>query len=282
MLVRLAMVGSRLITSHLVAAAVATLVLGCAAPAERFDALADSLSARSVVARGFRLRVYERGERDGLGHLHVYLEGDGRPWRTRTQVSADPTPMRALALELMTRDPGWSLYLGRPCYFGESWAPDCGPWMWTSGRYSAVVVDAMAAALEDMIAAHHVTELSLIGYSGGGVIAWLLAERIPQVTRLVTVAANLDIDAWTRHHGYSPLSESLNPSARASLPERVRHWYVIGGRDQEVPPSLIDERSNPAVRNARILRLDADHRCCWVDAWPGILATIAQADALSR
>lgn len=260
----------------LASCAVALVVLGCASTTQQIDTIVreNGFTTRSIVSQGFRLRLYEHRAQANSSRLHVYLEGDGRPWRTRTQVNDDPTPQRALALELMALDEHWSLYLGRPCYFGEFAAEACSPWMWTSGRYSEVVVAAMAKGLGDIIDANAVTEVRLIGYSGGGVIAWLLAERVAQVTQLVTVSANLDIDAWTAHHGYSRLSGSLNPSDRQALPERVRHWYLVGIRDRQVPPALIDAQANPAVATARILRFDADHRCCWVDAWKVVLATI--------
>lgn len=264
----------------LLTTAVVFALLGCATSTYRGEDTrsGQAFASRFVIVHGFRLRVDEHRIDDRRERLHVYLEGDGRPWASRTRISADPTPGRSLALDLMAQDPNWSLHLGRPCYFGEAESAGCSPWMWTFGRYSETVVAAMTVALQDIIAVRQVREVTLIGYSGGGVIAWLLAERVPEVTRLITIAANLDVDAWTAHHQYTPLHGSLNPSERAPLPERVRHWYLVGRHDLEVPPALIDERTNPAVRNATVLRFDGDHRCCWVPAWPGILARIAREE----
>ena len=50
----------------------------------------------------------------------------------------------------------------------------------------------MATALETWLKKKGYSELVLIGYSGGGALAMLLAERI-RVRAVITVAANLDI-----------------------------------------------------------------------------------------
>jgi pimeloyl-ACP methyl ester carboxylesterase len=252
-------------------------LVGCGSPTERVDALAErhGFAVGSIDAHGFRLRIYRHGRASSGKPLHVYLEGDGRPWRTRTSISPDPTPQRPLALELMARDPNPSLYLGRPCYFGQAQAPGCSARLWTSARYSATTIAAMAAALRQIIDKENIQEIRLIGYSGGGVIAWHLAKRLPEVSHLVTIAANLDLGAWTRHHGYSPLSQSLDPAQNTPLPKRVRHWHLIGIRDTQVPPSLIGNPPGPALQGARIWRVDSDHACCWVAAWQEVLREIA-------
>ena len=70
----------------------------------------------------------------------------------------------------------------------------------------------MAAALSDILQRRPYQGLVLIGYSGGGVLAMLLAEQFPATQAVVTVAGNLDTDAWAIEHGYSPLRGSLNPA----------------------------------------------------------------------
>jgi len=133
--------------------------------------------------------------------LNVYLEGDGTPWRYRTIVMPDPTPRRPLMLELMSADPSWSLYLGRPCYNGTSRDAGCDNRLWTSARYSPQVVDSMASAIRVISERHDVDEIRLFGHSGGGALAVLLTEQLSNVKLIVTIAGNLDIDAWTDHHG---------------------------------------------------------------------------------
>jgi hypothetical protein len=50
--------------------------------------------------------------------LHVYIEGDGFAWKSRTQPSNDPTPNNPTGLKLAAADANANvLYLARPCQF---------------------------------------------------------------------------------------------------------------------------------------------------------------------
>ena len=79
--------------------------------------------------------------------LHVYLEGDGSPWRYRVVVMPDPTPRNPLMLRLMGVDEQPSVYVGRPCYNGFADEPGCHSNLWTSARYSQPIIDSMACLL---------------------------------------------------------------------------------------------------------------------------------------
>ena len=218
------------------------------------------------------------GNRTGGGStaLHVYLSGDGTPWIGGTRIAADPTPRNPIALRLMALDPDARLYLGRPCYEGFSDSGGCGPYYWTAGRYSEPVVASMTSALRRYIDDNGFEEVVIIGYSGGGVLAWLIAERVPEVRVLVTIAANLDIDAWTSRHGYTPLRGSLNPASRGPLPERLAQLHLVGSRDTNVPPLLVRSALENASGYAKVLTFATDHRCCWESHWPAVLDEIAR------
>jgi pimeloyl-ACP methyl ester carboxylesterase len=251
---------------------------GCATGRdEPADALAASqgLTRNIVTGTGFQHLIYARpaspegsGEAEGI---HVYLEGDGRPWVTRHRVASDPTASDPLALRLLLRDPATVVYLGRPCYQGLATAEGCGPWLWTHGRYGPDVVQSMVSAIDRALPLDDRPPLTLIGYSGGGVLAMLIAERLEGVERVITIAANLDIDAWADHHGYSRLRGSLNPSIQEPLDPRIRQVHLAGDRDHRVPP-WTNRRfmaRNPGVTLK--LMEGFDHRCCWVEHWPKIL-----------
>ncbi len=234
---------------------------------------------RAFVVSGtdFRHQIYLReGKRSGQGsegrrEIHIYLEGDGRPWLTRQQVAPDPTGGEPLALRLMAQDSADALYVGRPCYHGLVEDPGCTPWLWTHGRYSPEVVTSMTAAIDRYLPEHPRPRITLIGYSGGGVLALLIAAKLTGVTRVMTIAANLDTDAWTSLHGYSPLTGSLNPASQAPLATGIEEVHLVGARDQRVPPSSIAAyRARNPQATIRILE-EFDHRCCWVEHWPEIL-----------
>ncbi|MGE3772290.1 MAG: alpha/beta hydrolase, partial [Gammaproteobacteria bacterium] len=94
---------------------------------------------------GFMHRSAVQGRLDAAERVHVYLEGDGRPFATRRLPAGDPTPRRRLARELMALDPTPSIYLARPCYEGLAKAPGCAPALWTEARYGEAVVASLAA-----------------------------------------------------------------------------------------------------------------------------------------
>ena len=224
-----------------------------------------------VAGQGFRHRVFRNAaSADTDGPLHIYLEGDGLPFRTPTHVSADPTPRNPLALRLLLRDPAPAVYAGRPCYHGQATAAGCSPRLWTNARYGESVVASMAAALRRLAADER--PLVLIGYSGGGTLAMLLAPRLSNTMRVVTIAANLDVSAWTAYHNFTPLSGSLDPAREAPLSAQIAQLHLTGARDRHVPPWL----AVPVVArqpNAELVVLPGfDHRCCWEDQWPALLA----------
>lgn len=255
------------------------LLLGSCAtdPDKSSDALAAShgLTREVVPGRGFNHLIYRRpalpaGTDEPRG-IHVYLEGDGRPWETRHRIASDPTPVNPLALKLLLRDPASVLYVGRPCYQGFAHAEGCRPALWTKERYSPEVVESMVSAIDRTLPPSERPPITLIGYSGGGVLAMLIAERLDGVVGVITVAANLDIDAWADHHGYSRLVGSLNPARRGPLGPHIRQIHLAGDHDRQVPPWTIERfrKVNPDASFKSIPGFD--HRCCWIEQWPRIL-----------
>src|SRR5216683_4218065 len=184
--------------------------------------------------------------------LFVFIEGDGSPWSPDgMRVSHDPTPHRALALELAEHTPHSILYLGRPCYFSARTDPGCNTRIWTSERYSAQVVESLAAVVNRYAANNAYRSVTLMGYSGGGTLAVLMAPRIPSTRAVITIAANLDVEAWASWHGYLPLDGSLNPATQAPLNPAIQQWHLVGDRDLIVP-ARVSRRYLDSMRPERI------------------------------
>ena len=252
----------------------------CSSPAGRFSENAAVLGMRARVVSGaaFHHVVFEHAGRASRT-LHVYLDGDGTPWRA-WRPATDPTPRNPLLLRLMALDPNPSIYLGRPCYHGLSETPSCSSALWTGARYSEAVVSSMAAALRRVLQAGGFDRLAWFGYSGGGAMAVLLAPRFTETTDLITIAANLDIDAWTDLHGYSRLAGSLNPAQQPPLPARIRQRHYVGGQDRVVPKHVVAR--GPIDPNTLVVIPSYDHTCCWETTWPAVLAEVDQANASGR
>ncbi|MEW8027038.1 MAG: alpha/beta fold hydrolase, partial [Candidatus Thiodiazotropha sp.] len=171
-----------------------------------------------IMGSDFVHAIFHNGKLGTASTLHVYLGGDGTPWIGGFIKAGDPTPRKPIALKLMAKDESPSLFLGRPCYHGYSNRHPCTPDYWTSARYSEEVIDSMSRALRRLLNDYRHENLHLLGFSGGGSLAMLMAERFPETRSIVTVAGNLDIESWADLHGYDPLEGSRNPKLLSTLP----------------------------------------------------------------
>ena len=253
-------------------------LVGCAGQSSRpFPDRPD----RWLSVDGFELAVFEKSGAES-GFLHIYLDGDGRPVDPVRLISAaDPTPRDALVLELMNRDPMRAVYLGRPCYFRPDASP-CHPDLWTTARYGPRVVAALCTAVQQL-ASETAMPVALIGFSGGGALAVLVANCADSVTRVITVNGNLDTALWARLRGFLPLKASLNP-LDVGLPERVTTRVYLVGEDDPVVPPEVSAKFSASVPGRLITFPGFTHTCCWTDVWPSLLADIAfiQSDRSAR
>jgi len=232
----------------------------------------------------FQLPLFSESIAPDTAELHIYLGGDGRAFLSRQRVARDPTSREHLGLRLAIADPAPSLFLARPCYYGEASSPACDPTLWTVDRYSPKVVAAVVAGLQQVVERYPEARVTLVGYSGGGVIALLAAREVSRVTRIITIAAPLDTAAWTSHHGYTELSASSNPAALGSWREELVQLHLVGEDDREVPGLIArsyQERTGLKPPRSEVVTLSGyDHRCCWLESWPATLSSLADAGAV--
>ncbi len=201
---------------------------------------------------------------NGSQRWHVYIEGDGRPVNRYGKPSLDPTPKRSLVLEWMQQDPEPALYLGRPCHFINN-DPHCNPVQWTLARYSEDTVTSMKKALQQQLPPDQ--PITLIGHSGGGTLAVLLAARLPNPVQVVTLAGNLQVDKWTKYHQFTPLNRSLDPATQPVLPPCIAQWHLAGANDTQVLWQWIEQFSQNQP-NSVFQKLDGtDHRQNWPLWW---------------
>lgn len=222
----------------------------------------------------FRLDGQVRKPADGAftDSFTLYVEGDGAPWPTPFAPPADPTPLRPTALAMALADPAAGVaYLGRPCqYLSPEDLRRCDVAWWTERRFAPEVIaayDEAADQLKQLLAARRIR---LVGYSGGGVIAVLLAMRRSDVESVVTVAAPLSVGEWVARHGASPLAGSLDPAASGTgaLPPHGLHY--TGGDDEIVPALIVESFARRAGGRVEVVP-GFDHECCWARDWPKLL-----------
>jgi len=219
--------------------------------------------------------------------LTVYLEGDGLAWVDRHTPSFAPTPSDPLALRLAVADArAPAVYLARPCQYTQGASfKGCEVRYWGSHRFAPEVIGAMNDAVDQLKRRYGATHLVLVGYSGGGAVAALLAARRDDVAALVTVAGTLDTEHWTQEQRVSPLMGSLNPRDVAERLAAVPQWHFVGMRDDVVPRSVLNHfldrvshSASPGTPPPTVEVLpDFDHHCCWAVAWPQLSQRFAVA-----
>jgi hypothetical protein len=226
--------------------------------------------------RGRDFVLFSRIKVNSLGEpLTVYIEGDGRAWITRYSASSDPTPSDPLVMRLASLDPSPNVaYLARPGQYPSQGASDCDAKYWMSKRFAPEVIadmDSAVSCLRDMAGAGSV---SLVGYSGGGAVAALIAARRGDVAGLRTIAGNLDSDAVSSWNKVSPLKGSLNPAGIAGRLKGLPQRHFVAYNDRIIPVSAAESFADNAgdEKHASITVVTGvTHYSGWETKWPGLL-----------
>ena len=202
--------------------------------------------------------------------MPVYIEGDGRGWVTRKKISDDPTPSFSLVLRLMQKDNRPSVYMARPCMYHLN--DSCHSNYWTDARHAVELVGVMNNALDEVKQMYDVSRFELIGHSGGGAMAVLMAAKRQDISQIVTVAANLDVAYFTDIHHVSEMKGSLDPIDFAHQVSHIPQLHLVGGDDDVIPYKLVEryvhQSQSPCVRSK--LMKGFTHLKGWVDVWPNV------------
>lgn len=198
--------------------------------------------------------------------LRVYIEGDGHAWATASQPSTDPTPYTSLMVELAAQDPTPAVYLARPCQF--ILGPACTVDVWTRSRFDSPQIQAMDAALSLLKRRYGVEHFELVGHSGGGAVALVLAGKREDVGQVQTLAGNLDPALWVQLYHLTPLAQPMLPldykGRLSSLPQR----HFVGLNDP-VMPAAIAQAYGAALKGTcvEVVSVAADHAQGYQAQW---------------
>jgi dienelactone hydrolase len=235
-------------------------------------ATAQGWHAVTLPASGYDLVAYFPKKHTEANVLVIYIEGDGFAWINGSQASTDPTPRDPLALRLALAQPeGNAAYLARPCQYVDAEVTRCSSRYWTEMRFAPEVIAASSVAIDALKLRFGANRLILVGYSGGGAVAALVAAKRVDVERVVTIAGNLDHHAWTTHHHIRALVGSLNPANEIEALRRIPQRHFVGGKDRNITPELVRAYTNrfPAEQRPVIyIEPEFDHHCCWAEQWP--------------
>lgn len=204
---------------------------------------------------------------------HVYLEGDGNSWKSKYQLSNNPTPKQPLALNLAMADPHYHvIYLARPCQYLLQADMRCHNKYWSSHRYGKVVMAGLQNVL-NQITAQTQGKLALVGFSGGGTLATVAGAFRQDVVRITTVAGNLDPDALNQYHHVSPMKDTLNPMAYTQLLKDIPQYHYVGQNDEVVPPWVAQKYVSKLKGSCAYLEVVAQngHHQGWTEHWAEII-----------
>lgn len=197
-------------------------------------------------------------------NLNIYIEGDGFAFVNKNTISSNPTPINSTIQKLMATDKtSCKIYLARPCQYYSN--QSCNNSYWTDKRFSIEVLNSYDEALSYIKNNYKNNTFTLIGHSGGGAIATILASYRDDVNYLITIAGNLDIEKWVEIKNLSPLTSSLNPKDFVYKLEAKKQFHLIGSRDEILPKEVFFSfyKSFNNKTNIGYKVVDANHNCCY-------------------
>lgn len=224
---------------------------------------------KKVLVKGgdFLITTYQRID-DKNAPFTFYIEGDGAAFNGKFKISNNPTPKKQMFISLAAMDKRPNVvYIARPCqYTPMHLNPKCSNQYWTNKRMSE---DSVLAINDVINSINNKQKFSLIGYSGGGGIAILIAARNHMVSDIITVAGNLDHQAFTTHHHVTPMKGSLNPIDYVTQVRNIPQLHISGGKDTIIPPFIADKfvqkASSPCVKQQ--IFASVSHRAGWKEMW---------------
>ncbi len=217
--------------------AAALLATGCAVKPIDLTTASSGSALRPVAVKTSQFTIQTLQPAAVKGKvLRVYIEGDGRAWITSRTISNDPTPLKSVAPGYAISDPAPAVYLARPCQYVQG--ASCNQSVWTSKRFGKEVIGAESEVLDILKSQYGVQGFELVGYSGGGAVALLLAATRDDVVQVQTIAGNVDPQAWAAVKHLQPLAGSMNPVDYAAKLATVPQRHLIGMNDTVVPPEV--------------------------------------------
>ena len=197
-----------------------------------------------------------------------YIEGDGAAFNMYRRPSSNPTPRSNTLINLAFVDKRPNIiYLARPCqYTPQKLNPQCRKQYWSNKRFADELVESMNIVINKI---NGDKKFHLVGFSGGGGMAILIAARNPKVKNIVTFAGNLNHRAFTTMHGDSPMIGSLNPIEYVSHIRRIPQIHYIGAKDRIISPAItsafIEKADSPCVKMKLLKK--TSHNTGWYQFW---------------
>jgi pimeloyl-ACP methyl ester carboxylesterase len=127
----------------------------------------------------------------------------------------------------------------------------------------------MASALDAIKLRYKAKGFELVGYSGGGAVALLLASQRDDVVSVQTLAGNIAVTAWSQLMGLTPLKGSLDPVDFADRLRSIPQRHLVGDKDDVVPRSVASAYLSKLgdSKCVEVVTVHADHQAGWTASW---------------
>ena len=220
---------------------------------------------REIQTSVFKIAVWEKIKQPNAP-VKIYIEGDGHAFKANGRISTNPTPHDTLVRQLAFGDAHDNVvYMARPCQFVQD--AKCAPKYWSTARFSEEAIQAQYETIKD-IAGNQ--PLTLVGFSGGAQTAGLMAVKYADlnIAKLVTIAGNLDVQAWTSYHQLPPLTLSDDLHNHRAQYAILPQIHYVGTDDNNILPQFTE---NFAADTHHIIYIkNADHNTGWESAFKQI------------
>jgi len=183
-------------------------------------------------------------------------------------------------LHLAVSDPAPQLlYLARIGQFNNANVGAKYKKYWGNARFSPEAVLAASQAIDQTKSLTKAEKVHLVGFSGGGGLAAILAEQRKDVASLITVAGLLDTEWWAIEYlqhlsangaNYShAFSLSINPADQAESIAALPQVHFSGSNDTNIPPQMVSQfqKKIPFTHFQHII-LPYPHNQGWTESWP--------------
>jgi len=227
----------------------------------------NKFASQDINTDKFTLRTYIKTS-NALKPLKIYIEGDGFAWIDRRTLSSNPTPINPLAFKLATIDSYENIaYIARPCQYVTT--NNCKETYWSNKRFSSEVVESVNEVI-NKLKSNTEQKIELVGFSGGGAIAVLVASLRSDVIHITTVAGNLNHKLLNKQHKVSQMPKSLNAVDVAWKISHIPQLHLVGENDTIVFPSIADSYKKASLNSEKILIKtipNCTHTQGWEDYW---------------
>lgn len=217
-----------------------------------------------IQTKDFLLTSYFKITQKGAD-LTIYIEGDGFAFAHKNRISSNPTPKNPLVLKLAVQSQDENIaYLARPCqYISQKEEKNFHNKFWSDSRFSQEVIASMNEAVDFLKEQAQSSNIKLIGFSGGGAVAVLLAAHREDIKELITIAGNLDTDQVNQYHKVAPLKDSYNPMDFAEAVAHIPQKHFAGGKDKiilmDIIKSFVQKTGDVELKNLIVCETCTHH-----------------------